>query len=184
MLEAATTLWSLTEVEALLPLAGRRATKGMATPVPKVTHLPALLSTPYRTLPMACASFTIITPIEHSGVLHPVLSWKTKVPLNLFWFSGHSSSCHCHCNAFPSQCWTELIFLTDELTNDRFFVDTGATLSIIPCTSNSDPLLKGADGQPIPTWGFIQRTVPFQGELSLLAFCKPLWQVPYWALTF
>jgi hypothetical protein len=55
-----------------------------------------------------------------------------------------------------------LIFLTDELTNDRYLVDTGATLSIVPCSKNtspSGPLLKGADGQPIPSWGFIQKTV-------------------------
>jgi hypothetical protein len=46
-----------------------------------------------------------------------------------------------------------LIFFTDELTNDRYLVDTGATLSIVPCNQNatpSSPLLKGADGQPIP----------------------------------
>jgi hypothetical protein len=39
-----------------------------------------------------------------------------------------------------------LIFIGDELTNDRYLVDTGATLSIIPCTSQTDscgPLLKG-----------------------------------------
>jgi hypothetical protein len=90
------TLWSrpprLTEVGALLPLAGRRAIKGTAMPVQKVAHLPALLSTLFRTLPMACASFTTITPIEHTGVLHPVLSRKTKVPPKLFWFGGHSCS--------------------------------------------------------------------------------------------
>ncbi len=28
---------------------------------------------------------------------------------------------------------------TDELTNDRYLVDTGATLSIVPCTSNDGP---------------------------------------------
>jgi hypothetical protein len=80
-----------------------------------------------------------------------------------------------------------LIFLTDELTNDRFLVDTGATLSIIPYTSNSSPsgpLLKGADRQPIPSWGFIQTTVQFQGKLFISGFCKPLEQVPFWALTF
>jgi hypothetical protein len=68
-----------------------------------------------------------------------------------------------------------LIFFTDELTNDRFLVDTGATLSIIPCTSNSSPsspLLKGADGQPIPSWGFIQRTVQFQGKLLTSSFLQ------------
>jgi hypothetical protein len=60
------------------------------------------------------------------------------------------------------------IFLTEKLTNDRYLVDTGATLSIVPCNQNSSPsgpLLKGADGQPIPSWGFIQKTVQFQGKL-------------------
>jgi hypothetical protein len=55
-----------------------------------------------------------------------------------------------------------LIFLTDELTNDRYLVDTGATLSIVPCKSNvgpSGPLLKMADGQPIPSWVFVSKTV-------------------------
>jgi hypothetical protein len=57
---------------------------------------------------------------------------------------------------FPAN--TGLILLTDALTNDRYLVDTGATLSIIPCNQNSSPsglLLKGADGQPFPSWGFI-----------------------------
>jgi hypothetical protein len=51
-----------------------------------------------------------------------------------------------------------LIFLTDELKNYRYLVDTGATLSIVPCNQNSSPsgpLLRGADGQTIPSWGFI-----------------------------
>ena len=68
-----------------------------------------------------------------------------------------------------------LIFLTDELTNDRYLVDTGATLSIVPCfknTSPSGPLLKGADGQPIPSWGFIQKTVQFQGKLFSASFLQ------------
>jgi hypothetical protein len=34
-----------------------------------------------------------------------------------------------------------LIFLTDELTIDRYLVDTGATLSIVPC--NLDSSLSG-----------------------------------------
>jgi hypothetical protein len=51
-----------------------------------------------------------------------------------------------------------LIFITQEFTNDRDLVDTGATLSIVACNQNSSPsgaLLIGADGQPIPSWGFI-----------------------------
>jgi hypothetical protein len=74
-------------------------------------------------------------------------------------FSG-SAAIPAHATAtamhFPAN--AGLIFLTDELINDRFLVDTGATLSLIPCTSNSSPsgpLLKGADGQSIPSWEFI-----------------------------
>jgi hypothetical protein len=55
-----------------------------------------------------------------------------------------------------------LIFLTDESTNDRYLGDTVATLSVIPCSSNanpSSPLLKGANGLPILSWGFITKTV-------------------------
>jgi hypothetical protein len=38
---------------------------------------------------------------------------------------------------FPAK--AGLIFLTDELTNDRYLFDTGATLSIVPCNLNSSP---------------------------------------------
>jgi hypothetical protein len=68
-----------------------------------------------------------------------------------------------------------LIFLTDELTNDRYLVDTRATLSFVPCSQNSNPsgpLLKGADGQPIPSWGFIKKTVQFQGKLFTTTFLQ------------
>jgi hypothetical protein len=68
-----------------------------------------------------------------------------------------------------------LIFLTDELTNDRYLVDTGATLSMVPCTKNSSPsgpLLKGADGQPIPSWGYIKKTVQLQGKLFTSSFLQ------------
>jgi hypothetical protein len=80
-----------------------------------------------------------------------------------------------------------LIFLTDELTNDKYLVDTGATLSIIPCSQNSSPsgpLLKGADGKPIPSWGFIQKTVQFQGKLFTATFLQAAVAGLFWALTF
>jgi hypothetical protein len=79
-----------------------------------------------------------------------------------------------------------LMFLTDE-PNDRYLVDTGATLSVIPCNQNSSPsgpLLKGADGQPIPSWGFIQKTVNFKANFLHQLFSKPLCPAPFWALTF
>jgi hypothetical protein len=56
----------------------------------------------------------------------------------------------------------QALFFNRDLTNDRYLVDTGATLSIVPCTSNagpSGPLLKGDDGPPIPSWGFVSKTV-------------------------
>jgi hypothetical protein len=61
-----------------------------------------------------------------------------------------------------------LIFLTDKLTNDKFLVDSGATLSIISCSSNSTPsrpLLRGENGKPIHSWGFTTKTVQFQGKM-------------------
>jgi hypothetical protein len=79
-----------------------------------------------------------------------------------------------------------LIFLTDELTNDRYLVDSGATLSIVPCTKTSSPsgsLLKGADGQPIPSWGFIQKLYNSKANFLHPVFSKPLWLVPFWVLT-
>ncbi len=88
-----------------------------------------------------------------------------------------SAATHAHATAtavhFPAN--AGLIFLTDKLTNDRYLVDTGATLRIVPCNKNSNPsgpLLKGADGQPIPSWGFISKTVQFQGKLFTSSFLQ------------
>ncbi len=140
------------------PLAGREATKGMAIPVPKASPLPAPISIPFTTLAMTCTNLTITTPTRLTGVSYPVLGRKTELPLNPFHSDGHSST---HTTAmakhFPANAGP--IFLTDELTNDRYLVDTGATLSIVPCTANSSP-----SGQPIPSWGFIQKTVQGSGQ--------------------
>jgi hypothetical protein len=78
-----------------------------------------------------------------------------------------------------------LIFLTKKFTNDRYLVDTGATLSIVPCTSNagpSGPLLKRADGQQSPIWISFKKTSNYRASFSQPGFCKPQWQVPFWAL--
>jgi hypothetical protein len=48
-------------------------------------------------------------------------------------------------------------------------------LSIVPCNQNSSPsgpFLERADGQPIPSWGFIQETVQFQGKLFTSSFLQ------------
>jgi hypothetical protein len=73
-----------------------------------------------------------------------------------------------------------LICFTDKLTNVRYLDDTGATLSIVPCNQNSSPsgpLLKGADGQPIPSWGFIKKNCAISRQTFHIQFsasrCKP-----------
>jgi hypothetical protein len=46
-------------------------------------------------------------------------------------------------------------------------VDSGASLSILPHTSMGPPTgphLVGANGKPIPTWGFRRRTICFSGQ--------------------
>jgi hypothetical protein len=86
---------------------------------------------------------------------------------------------------FPAN--ARLIFLTNKLTNDRYLVDTGATLSIVPCTassSQSGPLFKGADGQPIPFWGFIKKTVQFQGKFFTSSFLQAYVAVPILGIDF
>jgi hypothetical protein len=78
---------------------------------------------------------------------------RRQTPFGSAAFPTHATATAMH---FPAN--AALIFLTDELTNDRYLVDTRATLSIVPCNQNSSPsgpLLKGADGQPIPSWGLI-----------------------------
>jgi hypothetical protein len=91
---------------------------------------------------------------------------KTKAPLNSNRFGTESTHATATTMHFPAN--AGLIFLRDELMNDRYLLDTGAILSIVPCTSNvgpSGPLLKGADGQPILSSGFLSKTVQFQGKL-------------------
>jgi hypothetical protein len=48
-------------------------------------------------------------------------------------------------------------------------------LEIVPCSQNSSPsspLLKGADGQPIPSWCFIQKTVQVQDKYYTSSFLQ------------
>jgi hypothetical protein len=133
-------------------------TKGAATPVPKVVLLTALTSIHFTTLAMACVNFTTTTPTRPSGVVHPVRYLIGKLKSGRTLTGSVATSTHATATAMHFPANARLIFLTDELTNDRYLVDTGATLSIVPCTANlspSGPLIRGADGQPIPSWGFI-----------------------------
>ncbi len=49
-------------------------------------------------------------------------------------FSSAANPAHATATAMHFPANAGLIFLTDKLTNDRYLVDTGATLSIVPCS--------------------------------------------------
>jgi hypothetical protein len=60
-----------------------------------------------------------------------------------------------------------LIFLHDSRNNFKFFVDSSASISILPHSSSARPTgphLLGAKGKPIPAWGLRRRTVCFAGH--------------------
>jgi hypothetical protein len=108
----------------------------------------------FTTLAMACVSFTTTTgmPKRPSGVFHPVLGRKTKSRRTFIGLAATSTHAIATAMLFPAN--ARLIFRTGGLTRDRYLVDTGATLSMVPCNSKttpSGPLLKEADGQPIPS---------------------------------
>jgi hypothetical protein len=80
-----------------------------------------------------------------------------------------------------------LIFLTDELTNDRYLVDTGATLSIVPCSklpTHLVPFSKGHMGSLSPLGVSFKKQFSSKANFFQPVFCKPLWLVPFVALTF
>ena len=61
----------------------------------------------------------------------------------------------------------ELLHLTDELSGQRFLVDTGASYSIFPHQSSQPvcgPVLKGPGGQTIACWGEKELPVQFSGR--------------------
>jgi hypothetical protein len=79
-----------------------------------------------------------------------------------------------------------LIFLTDELTHDRYLVDTGATLSIVPCNkmpAHLVPFSKGRVGSLSPLGVSLKKLCNSKAKFLHPVSCKPLWQVPFWALT-
>jgi hypothetical protein len=80
-----------------------------------------------------------------------------------------------------------LIFLIDELTNDRYLIDTGATLSIVLATkipAHLVPFSKGQTGNLSPLGVSLKKLCNSKANFSHPVFCKLLWLVPFWALTF
>ncbi len=57
-----------------------------------------------------------------------------------------------------------LFYLHDSKTKEKFWVDTGAAVSVLPHTSqkpSTGPPLSGADGKSISSWGSIKKTLNF-----------------------
>ncbi len=90
-----------------LPAAGREATKGAVTPVPKVAPIPAQISILFRTLAMACVNITTTTPIGLTGAFRPVLGPKTNLLPDPFRFGSFPHTCHCHGYAFSRKHWLD-----------------------------------------------------------------------------
>jgi hypothetical protein len=136
---------------------------------------------------MACANFKITTPYYSYSEVCSTLCLVGKLICRRIIFGSAAYPAHATATAMHFPANAGFIFLTDELTNNRYLVDTGATLSIVPCNQNSNPsgpLLRGADGQTIPSWGFIKKTVQFQGKLYTSSFLQAAVAGPFWALTF
>ncbi len=66
-----------------------------------------------------------------------------------------------------------LIFLQDSVSQQRFLVDTGASVSVFPHRSSlppNGPPLTGADGKPIASWGAVTRKLSFGLQTFLCSF--------------
>ena len=82
-----------------------------------------------------------------------------------------------------------LIYLQDRYTEQRFLVDTGATVSVFPHRSSaapSGPPLTGVDGRSIPSWGSVKKTsnfglLTFICSFILAAVSKPILGVDFLA---
>jgi hypothetical protein len=75
-----------------------------------------------------------------------------------------------------------LIVIMDELTNDRYLVDTGATLNIFPCNqipAHLFPFSKWQMGSQSPLGASLKKLCKLKANFSHPVFYKLLWPVPY-----
>jgi hypothetical protein len=82
-----------------------------------------------------------------------------------------------------------LIYLQDSSTSQRYLVDTGAAVSVLPHCSKappSGPPLSGADGRRISSWGTVSKKLTFGFKTFLCSFilaavAKPILGVDFLA---
>ncbi len=75
----------------------------------------------------------------------------------------------------------QLVHITDQFSQRRFLVDTGAADSVYPHSSPSfpgGPALSGAAGQPISCWGERQLQLSFDGQVFSWPFLLAAVQFP------
>jgi hypothetical protein len=158
-------------------------TKGAATPVPQAAPFPPqflLLSQPWQwgvqiSQLQGSQVYFILYLVGKLNCRCRTLSSAAAIP-------AHATATVMH---FPAN--AGLIFLTDELTYDRYLVDTGATLSIVSALQILVHLATFSKGQMnnlSPLRDLYRKPSSFMANFSLPVSCKPLWQVPFWALTF
>jgi hypothetical protein len=109
---------------------------------------------------------------------------RRRTPFGSAAFPTHAIATAMH---FPAN--AGLIFLTDEFNNDRYLVDTGATLSVFPCNKNSSPpglapFSKGQMGNLSPLGVLLKKLCNSKANFLHQPFCKLLRSAPFWALTF
>ncbi len=66
-----------------------------------------------------------------------------------------------------------LVYLQDTESKQKFLVDTGAAVSVLPHTSrapSSGTSLTGADGKSIPSWGTVKKILTFGLRTFLCSF--------------
>ena len=70
---------------------------------------------------------------------------------------------------------SRLCYLADQLTNQKFLVDTGAAYSVIPFSSKEPPhgpAICTADKSPIPCWGVAEKVISAGGQSFEWSFLK------------
>ncbi len=154
---------------------GKRGNKRSRNGHSKSHPLPAQIYIAFTTLAIPCTNFTMTTPTRLTFVyLTLYLVWKLNCRRThsvLAAIPAHATATAMH---FPAN--AGLIFLTDEVTNDRYLVDTGATLRTRKFKSIWSPSQRGR-------WTTYPLLGIYSENFSLPVSCKPLWQVPFWALT-
>jgi hypothetical protein len=107
----------------------------MAMPVPKVVLLPALIFSLFKTQTIVCVNFTTFMATKQTSAFSPAPIRKTVAQTNPYGSAAKLTHATATAMNFPANAGLNSFMY--ELTKDWYLVDTGATLSIVPCTSNA-----------------------------------------------